>query len=124
MTGLARWLRRLRAPWGRRRDGAGDEHRNPGTSLGALWVVLPPDGVRLLSSRPSKTGEGGRGVVARYSDGTTASAMVNSDGSVRVLFFRGVDTVPAVAVRGPGGLRFTWSLPSPSSSAPAPHAPP
>ena len=33
-------------------------------------------------------------MVARYSDGTTASAMVNSDGSVRVLFFRGTEIRP------------------------------
>src|SRR5919201_64062 len=69
----------------------------------ALWAVVPPQGVRLVSSRPSKTGEGGRGVVARYSDGTTASAMHNSDGSVSVLFFRGQDTVPAVPVPEAGG---------------------
>ena len=55
-------------------------------------MVVPPEGVRLLESRPSRTGEGGQGVVARYSDGTTASAMVNSDGSLRVLFFRGTDS--------------------------------
>jgi hypothetical protein len=74
----------------------------------ALWIVVPPDGVRLLESRPSRTGEGGQGVVARYSDGTTASAMVNSDGSVRVLFFRGTESVPAVALAGPGPPRFSW----------------
>jgi hypothetical protein len=79
-----------------------------GSDPGALWIVVPPEGVRLLESRPSRTGEGGQGVVARYSDGTTASAMVNSDGSVRVLFFRGTESVPAVAVAGPGPPRFSW----------------
>jgi hypothetical protein len=74
----------------------------------ALWIVVPPEGVRLLESRPSRTGEGGQGVVARYSDGTIASAMVNSDGSVRVLFFRGTESVPAVAIAGPGPPRFSW----------------
>ncbi|HVG95523.1 MAG TPA: hypothetical protein VNK05_01325 [Chloroflexota bacterium] len=77
----------------------------------ALWQVSPPEGVHLLESRPSRTGEGGAGVVARYSDGTTASAMVNSDGSVRVLLFREAEIVPAVPVDGPGRRRFTWERP-------------
>jgi hypothetical protein len=72
-------------------------------------LVRPPDGVKLLSATRSKTGEGGQGVIGRYSDGTTVSAMVNSDGSVTVLLFRGSDAIPAV----PAGdamvpCRFTW----------------
>ena len=76
-----------------------------------LWQVIPPEGVHLLESRPSRTGEGGAGVVARYSDGTTASAMVNSDGSVRVLLFRESEIGPAVPLGGPGRRRFTWQRP-------------
>jgi len=80
-----------------------------------LRLVQPPDGVRLLSSTPSRTGEGGQGVVARYSDGTTVSAMVNSDGSVTVLFFRGAEMLPAVPIPLDGGAagrrRFTWRTP-------------
>lgn len=68
--------------------------------MGVLRLVQPPEGVALLSSTPSKTGEGGQGVIARYSDGTTASAMVNSDGSVTVLFFRNGEMVPAIRVDG------------------------
>src|SRR5262249_39988387 len=83
-----------------------------------LCEIVPPDGVRLLSSRPSKTGEGGQGVVARYSDGTTASAMVNSDGSVCILFFRGEETVPVVPRDGPGPPRFPWA-PAAGAAAPA-----
>jgi hypothetical protein len=64
-----------------------------------------------VESRPSRTGEGGQGIVARYSDGTTASAMVNSDGSVRVLLFRGTDPIPAVPLDGPGPVSFTWTPP-------------
>jgi hypothetical protein len=80
-----------------------------------LWAIQPPEGVRLTGSGPSKTGEGGQGVVARYSDGTTASAMVNSDGSVCVLFFRDGQNVPAIRVEPANGeasdsiARFTWS---------------
>ncbi|HEX2034515.1 MAG TPA: hypothetical protein VHS99_10050 [Chloroflexota bacterium] len=81
----------------------------------SLWLIVPPTGVRLLSSRPSRTGEGGQGIVARYSDGTTASAMVNSDGSVCVLFFRAGEPVPAIAL---GAGQFTWSSPSPQSPSP------
>ena len=75
-----------------------------------LWIVVPPDGVRLDTCRRAKTGQGGRGVLARYSDGTTASVMVNSDGSVRVLLFRAEQGVPAVALpSADGGLtRYTW----------------
>jgi hypothetical protein len=86
-----------------------------------LRLVAPPDGVRLTGTRPSRTGEGGRGVLARYSDGTTVSAMVNSDGSVCILLFRNGEAVPAVpSVRAAGDAagaagagdgaapRFTW----------------
>lgn len=79
-----------------------------------LWAIEPPEGVKLVSSRASKTGEGGQGVVARYSDGTTASAMLNSDGSICVLFFRDGQNVPAVPVPPKDGAvsdgtpRFTW----------------
>jgi hypothetical protein len=90
------------------RGGRPPPPREGGSDPDALWIVVPPEGVRLLESRPSRTGEGGQGVVARYSDGTTASAMVNSDGSVRVLFFRGTESVPAVALAGPGPPRFSW----------------
>jgi hypothetical protein len=73
-----------------------------------LWAIQPPEGVKLISSSPSRTGEGGQGILARYSDGTTASAMVNSDGSVRVLFLRDGDVVPAVRV---GNARtYTWTV--------------
>lgn len=76
-----------------------------------LQLVVPPEGVTLVGVRPSKTGEGGQGVIARYSDGTTCSAMVNSDGSVTVLFFRGAEMLPAILV--PNGSaaprRFTWA---------------
>ena len=71
-----------------------------------LQLVVPPEGVKLLEVRRSKTGEGGEGVLARYSDGTTCSAMVNSDGSLTILFFRGPDTLPAIPV---GPRRFTWA---------------
>ncbi|MGH2369398.1 MAG: hypothetical protein ACRDI2_14485 [Chloroflexota bacterium] len=104
MTG---WLRRLV----RRSPPPAPDPASIELPPGALWMIVPPEGVRLLSSRPSKTGEGGQGVVARYSDGTTASAMVNSDGSVRVLFFRASEMVPAVPVVGNGGddlARYTW----------------
>jgi|GEM_PF-6380062 hypothetical protein len=74
----------------------------------ALLAIHPPEGVRLVGWRPAKTGEGGRGLVARYSDGTTASAMVNSDGSVRVLFFRDGQVLPAIPLAGEPGRRFTW----------------
>lgn len=67
-----------------------------------LWAIVPPAGVTLVETRPSKTGEGGRGLLARYSDGTTASVMLNSDGSVRVLFFRGQAAVPAVVAGSSG----------------------
>ena len=97
------------------RDAAGERAAPPPDgdvrADGVLWEVIPPPGVRLLESRPSRTGEGGEGLLARYSDGTTASAMVNSDGSVRVLFFRGTEVVPAVPVDGPGRRRFTWERP-------------
>ena len=79
-----------------------------------LQLVVPPEGVTLLGVRPSKTGEGGQGIVARYSDGTTCSAMVNSDGSVTILLFRGDETVPAVPItaagspEAPADRRFTW----------------
>lgn len=80
-----------------------------------LHLVQPPDGVKLLNTTPSRTGEGGHGVVARYSDGTTVSAMVNSDGSVTVLFFRGAEMLPAVPVPpadgSAGQRRFTWRTP-------------
>ncbi len=78
------------------------------TASEALLAIHPPEGVRLVGWRPARTGEGGRGLVARYSDGTTASAMVNSDGSVRVLFFRNGQVIPAVPVAGVEGRRFTW----------------
>jgi hypothetical protein len=73
-------------------------------------MVVPPDGVRLDTYQRAKTGQGGRGVVARYSDGTTASVMVNSDGSVRILLFRAEEGVPAVALpAADGGLtQYTW----------------
>ena len=79
-----------------------------------LELVVPPEGVTLVGVTPSKTGEGGRGIVARYSDGTTCSAMVNSDGSVTVIFFRGAETLPAIPVvtaptLPPAPRRFTWS---------------
>jgi hypothetical protein len=82
----------------------------PAEPLEPLRLVQPPDGVKLLSSTPSRTGEGGQGVVARYSDGTTVSAMVNSDGSVTVLFFRGGEMLPAVPVplAAQGQRRYTW----------------
>ena len=41
-----------------------------------LQLVVPPEGVRFVDVRRSKTGEGGEGVLARYSDGTTCSAVV------------------------------------------------
>jgi hypothetical protein len=87
----------------------------PAGAAPALWVICPPAGVRLLSSRPSRTGEGGRGVIARYSDGTTASAMANSDGSLCVLFFRGGEGVPALplAAAEGGPPRFTWAAAPP-----------
>ena len=97
------------------RDAAGERAAPPpdgdARADGVLWEVIPPPGVRLLESRPSRTGEGGQGLLARYSDGTTASAMVNSDGSVRVLFFRGTEIVPALPVDGSGRRRFTWERP-------------
>src|SRR5688500_3165669 len=76
-----------------------------------LQLVVPPEGVRLVGVSPSKTGEGGQGVIARYSDGTTCSAMVNSDGSVTVLFFRGAETLPAIPVSSDPASprRFTWA---------------
>ena len=76
-----------------------------------LQLVVPPEGVRLVEVRRSKTGEGGQGVIARYSDGTTCSAMVNSDGSVTVLFFRGAETLRAIPVLDgtTAPRRFTWS---------------
>jgi hypothetical protein len=75
-----------------------------------LGLVAPPEGVRLVGTRPSRTGQGGHGVLARYSDGTTVSAMVNSDGSLCILFFRGEEPVPARRLpAGAGDLaRFTW----------------
>ena len=102
MVGWLRALRRWRAP-AESDTVAGDP----------LWVIVPPQGVRLLSSRRSRTGEGGQGVVARYSDGTTASAMLNTDGSLRVIFFRDGQSVPAVelpsgAESPPARRRFTW----------------
>src|SRR5688572_5134139 len=75
----------------------------------ALWAVVAPEGVGLVEGRPSRPGEGGQGVIARYADGTTASAMRNSDGSVRVLLFRGTEPVPAIPLDGPGPPRFTWA---------------
>jgi hypothetical protein len=93
------------------RGAAGEPPGGARRAEDVLWEVLPPEGVHLVERRPSRTGEGGAGVVARYSDGTTASAMVNSDGSVRVLFFRGTEIVPAVPVDGPGRRRFTWERP-------------
>ncbi len=108
---MASWLRRLLgrptpvSSWGPTADEDGPSD--------ALWVIQPPDGVRLVSSRASRTGEGGQGVVARYSDGTTASAMVNSDGSLLILFFQGSEMVPAVPVTGVGPPRFTWERPPP-----------
>jgi hypothetical protein len=79
-----------------------------------LQLVVPPEGVTLVGASPSKTGEGGRGITARYSDGTTCSAMVNSDGSVTILFFRGAETLPAIPIAPapslpPAPRRFTWS---------------
>ena len=76
-------------------------------------LVEPPQGVALLSATPSKTGEGGQGVIGRYSDGTTVSAMVNSDGSVTVLLFRGAETIPAIPLPDEGSpeRRFTWRTP-------------
>ena len=75
-----------------------------------LQLVVPPEGVKLVEVRRSKTGEGGEGVLARYSDGTTCSAMVNSDGSVTILFFRGVEMLPAVPLTDGANTsrRFTW----------------
>ena len=74
-----------------------------------LQLVVPPEGVSLVGVRPSKTGEGGQGVIARYSDGTTCSAMVNSDGSVTILFFRDAETLPAIPIpNGSTPRRFTW----------------
>ena len=74
-----------------------------------LQLVVPPHGVSLVDVRRSKTGEGGEGVIARYSDGTTASAMVNSDGSVTILFFRGTETLPALPLPDSTPRRFTWT---------------
>jgi hypothetical protein len=106
---LTDWLRRLLGrPGAARATAAGPPGDGP-LPDDSLWAVVPPRGVRLLGSTPSRTGEGGRGVLARYSDGTTASAMVNSDGSVRVLFFRGTEPVPAVPLDGPGPPRYTWT---------------
>jgi hypothetical protein len=106
---LTDWLRRLLGrPGVAQATSAGPPGDGP-LPDDALWAVVPPRGVRLLGSVPSRTGEGGRGVLARYSDGTTASAMVNSDGSVRVLFFRGTEPVPAVPLDGPGPSRYTWT---------------
>jgi hypothetical protein len=106
------WLRRLAQP-----PPSGGVSDAPPTAANAaatdalpedtLWAIVPPAGVKLVRSRPSKTGEGGRGVLAWYSDGTTASAMLNSDGSVRVLFFRDGLVVPAALVDG-DPRRFTW----------------
>jgi hypothetical protein len=95
------WPARLRRRERRTVSPAGGEAANPagGDAPGdVLWAVVPPEGVQLVDSRRSRTGEGGQGVLARYSDGTTASVMLNSDGSVRVLFFRGQTMVPAVAL--------------------------
>jgi hypothetical protein len=110
---VAGWLRRLLgrptpaspspSPWAAPADADGPSE--------ALWVIQPPDGVRLVSSQASRTGEGGQGIVARYSDGTTASAMVNSDGSLLILFFQGTEMVPAVPVAGVGPPRYTWQRP-------------
>jgi hypothetical protein len=104
------WLRRMvqrRDRHGHARTDTEKACGTPAAAEDALWMVEPPDGVRLVRSRPARTGEGGRGVVAWYSDGTTASAMVNSDGSICVLFFRDGQTVPAIAADG-DGRRFTW----------------
>ena len=83
--------------------------------LEPLHLVQPPDGVKLLSTTPSRTGEGGQGVVARYSDGTTVSAMLNSDGSVTVLVFRAGQMLPAIPIPldagATGQRRFTWRMP-------------
>jgi hypothetical protein len=104
------WLRRVvqwRDRHGHARADTGEACEAPAPAEDALWMVEPPDGVRLVRSRPARTGEGGRGVVAWYSDGTTASAMVNSDGSICVLFFRDGQTVPAIPADS-DGRRFTW----------------
>lgn len=115
---MGHWLRRLLGGAGAPEPAVPEPAReapgDPGPPAGSLapevlWAVVPPEGVRLLRSSPSRTGEGGQGVVAYYSDGTTASAMRNSDGSLRVLFFRGTAPLPAVALEGSGPRRFTWT---------------
>ncbi len=76
-----------------------------------LGLVAPPEGVKLTGTRPSRTGEGGRGVLASYSDGTSVSAMVNSDGSVCILMIRKGEVIPArqlPAHAGEGVPRFSW----------------
>jgi hypothetical protein len=99
MRGLLRWIMSRTASRGTGEAG-----------LPALWSIQPPDGVRLVRSHPAKTGEGGRGLVAYYSDGTTASAMRNSDGSMTILLFRKGESVPAVPLETEGPqVRFTWS---------------
>jgi hypothetical protein len=87
--------------------------RGPGGASEVLQLVQPPEGVRLVGQTPSRTGEGGQGIVARYSDGTTVSAMVNSDGSVTVLFFRGGEMLPAIPLADAADphRRFTWRSP-------------
>jgi hypothetical protein len=97
---MNRWLARLRRPRATPRPPTPEED--------VLWAVTPPEGVRLRSSRPARTGQGGQGLVARYSDGTTAMALLNSDGSLSVLFFRRGEIVPAVPLGDPAGRRFTW----------------
>ena len=114
---MIEWLRRrLRPatspppPEAAPRAAGWDTHDTGNLDAGALWAVVPPEGVRLVSSSPSKTGQGGRGVIARYSDGTAVSAMLNSDGSICVLFFRGGQGIPAVlAGHGPVPC-FTWNI--------------
>ena len=88
--------------------GGGDRELVPEQLLG---LVAPPEGVRLVGTRPSRTGEGGRGVLARYSDGTSVSAMVNSDGSLCILLFRDGQAVPAALATDTANgdaPRFTW----------------
>lgn len=108
---MTRWLRRVLYRGGASASAHPGQGAEVPESADTLWSIVPPDGVKLVSRRPSKTGQGGRGVVARYSDGTTASAMVNSDGSVTILFFRDGANVPAIPVRGGAreGMRFSWT---------------